>query len=113
MKHIRVVAGAVIRGSQVFLCQRRPDQYPPSAWEFPGGKVEPGESDTEALIRELQEELGCDVAVHEHLGTHEHDYPSFRVTLVLFRVSVVGGELVPREHASVAVSYTHLRAHET
>jgi 8-oxo-dGTP diphosphatase len=78
---LRVVAAVVRRGDAI-LITRRPDRPGrPGQWEFPGGKVEPGESDADALRRELREELGCEVAVGPLLLRHVHRYPELEVEL--------------------------------
>lgn len=85
-KHSDVV-GAVIQRGDKFLCmQRTRSQYPyiSERWEFPGGKVERGESDHEALLRELKEEMDWDIYVGRQLGTVDYDYPDFSVTIRLY-----------------------------
>ena len=71
-KHIDVVAGAILRDGKVFGACRSYGAYT-GTWEFAGGKVEPGESDEEALIREIREELDVEIAVERLLGTVDHD----------------------------------------
>jgi 8-oxo-dGTP diphosphatase len=93
---VRVVAGLLARqeagGTRYLAAQRPPGKDRGLLWEFPGGKVEPGEDDRAALARELREELGCQVAVGEHLAEVEHDYPDLVVTLALYRCAVAAGE---------------------
>ncbi len=84
MKRIRVVA-AVVRRGEALLVTRRPDR--PGArgqWEFPGGKVEPGEAEPDALRREIAEELGCVAEVGPLLLRHEHRYPELEVELAFY-----------------------------
>ncbi len=84
MKRIRVVA-AVVRRGDTLLVTRRPD-HPgqPGQWEFPGGKVEAGESEPDALRREISEELGCAIEVGPLLLRHEHRYPDLEVELAFY-----------------------------
>ena len=82
---IDVSAGLVFRAGQLLITLRHPDAHLGGLWEFPGGKVEPGETFETALVRELREELGIEVAVVELLETIEHDYPEKRVRLKFFR----------------------------
>ena len=69
-------------------------------WEFPGGKIEPGESRESALKREIQEELGIDITIDKLLCTTDYDYPSFHLTMHCYLCSVESGEIELREHKS-------------
>ena len=82
MKTIKVVAAIIIKDGQVFATQRGYGEFK-GWWEFPGGKMEPGESPQEALKREIREELDAEVEVRELLETVEWDYPDFRQALHL------------------------------
>lgn len=76
-KTVRYVAAALIlRGDEVFICQRRPDQPMALKWEFPGGKLEPGETAEQALVRELQEELGITARIGPSVINVRHTYRS-------------------------------------
>lgn len=90
MRHI-VVSAAVIEDAGAFLLTRRAkNAHLGGLWEFPGGKVEPGESIEASLVREIREELGCDADVSSRLLTTEHTYPDVRVELHFFTTSLRG-----------------------
>ncbi len=86
-----VVAALIERDGKVLLSQRRPDQALPLTWEFPGGKIESGESPELALAREIKEELGCDVNVGRVADVAFHPYPDFDLFLLLYRCEIVAG----------------------
>jgi 8-oxo-dGTP diphosphatase len=80
-----VVAAGILRSAgRILICQRRAEQDHALKWEFPGGKLEPGETPAEALVRELKEELGIDVAVPIELTRYEFAYPNKRPILLVF-----------------------------
>ncbi len=89
---LRVVAGLIWRGGEVLLTQRRPGRHLGLSWEFPGGKVEPGESDEEALRRELDEELGVKVKVGHACYETKHSYGPREMSLKVFRCTIESGE---------------------
>ncbi len=112
MKEIDVV-GAVIRGEPgEVLCALRSQQMSmPGLWEFPGGKIEPGEDPRDSLRREIREELGCEVAVHDLVADHTHAYPGVVVRLRTYNATVVDGQPRPSEHAELRwVQLSDLRA---
>ena len=84
MRAIRVVAAVVRRGDRILVTRRQDAPGRPGQWEFPGGKIEPGEREEEALARELREELGCDPAVGRLLLRHHHRYPELEVELAFY-----------------------------
>ena len=86
MKHHEVVAAIIQHGSAILCLQRGPSKYTYIAhkYEFPGGKVEPGETHEAALVREIREELSLTIQVQEHFLTVEHTYPDFHITLRAF-----------------------------
>lgn len=90
-KSIRVVAAVVEERGRYLITQRRPNAVLPLLWEFPGGKVEPGESDEAALRRELQERLGADVVVGQLISYVRHPYDHYTVDLHLYECRL-GGE---------------------
>ncbi len=97
MKHIEVVAGIIKDGDKIFATQRGYGEFK-DGWEFPGGKMEPGETPQQALARELKEELAIDVNIGGFLCTVDYDYPTFHLTMHCFYCSVIGGELTLLEH---------------
>jgi 8-oxo-dGTP diphosphatase len=91
LKRVSVVAAVVRRGDAI-LVTRRPDRPGrPGQWEFPGGKVEPGEAEPDALRRELREELGCEAAVGPLLLRHAHRYPEVDVELAFYACALAPG----------------------
>ena len=101
MKSIEVVAAVILRDGKVFATQRG---YGPwkDWWEFPGGKMEAGESPQEALKREIKEELNADIQVGDLIDTVEWDYPEFHLTLHCYFCSLESGEPTLLEHESAA-----------
>ena len=99
MKKIEVVAAIIQREGAYFATQRGYGEFE-GMWEFPGGKIEPGESRESALKREIQEELGIDITIDNYLCTTDYDYPSFHLTMHCYLCSIVSGEIELREHKS-------------
>ncbi len=97
MKHIEVVAAIINQEGTYFATQRGYGEYE-GMWEFPGGKIEPGESEEEALQREIHEELGIDVIVDKLLCTTDYNYPTFHITLHFYFCHIKAGEIELREH---------------
>ena len=90
---VHVVAAIIERQGRFLICRRKPEQVHPLKWEFPGGKVEPGETPGQALARELEEELGILGAVGEEITRYQHAYPGRNpILLIFFRVTQFGGE---------------------
>ena len=98
---MRVVAGVVIESGRVMIARRCSHLRMGGMWEFPGGKVEPGESDEEALRRELREELSVEVSVHECVGESVHDDGRGPVQLVAYCCSIQTGTLTLQDHDAV------------
>ncbi|MGN0231809.1 MAG: (deoxy)nucleoside triphosphate pyrophosphohydrolase [Muribaculaceae bacterium] len=97
MRSIEVVAAIIMDGEKIFATQRGYGEWK-GWWEFPGGKIDVGESPEEALIREIREELATEIAIDSFLTTTEHDYPSFHLTMHCFICHVLNGQLTLLEH---------------
>lgn len=97
---VRVVAGLAISEGRVLVQQRPAHKRHGLLWEFPGGKLEAGESEEEAVVREFQEELGVDVEVGAKVWQVEHRYPGLTVDLSLFRVTLAPGAVVEAREAA-------------
>ena len=97
MKTVRVVAAIIIENDKVFATQRGYGEFK-DGWEFPGGKIEPGEPPEEAIVREIKEELDTEVEVIELLDTVEYDYPNFHLSMGCFICKIKSGDLVLNEH---------------
>jgi len=91
VKRVRVVAAVIRRDGRILVTRRLPGGPLGGLWEFPGGKVEPEESEPDALRREISEELGCDVAVGGLLFRHAHDYPHIHVDLAFYDCALPPG----------------------
>ena len=97
MKTVSVVAAVIESEGRFFATQRG---YGPQkdGWEFPGGKIEPGETPEAALMREIREELDADIIVGEKLVQVEYDYPDFHLSMGCYRCALAGGHLTLKEH---------------
>ena len=110
MKTIEVVAAIIIKDGHVFATQRGYGEWQ-GWWEFPGGKMEAGESPQEALRREIKEELDADVSVGALLETVEWDYPNFHLTMHCFVCSLLSESLHLNEHEAAAwLTYATLKS---
>ena len=101
MKTIEVVAAIIIRNGQVFATQRGYGEWK-GWWEFPGGKMEPGEIPQEALKREIREELDAEITVGQLLETIEWDYPKFHLTMHCFLCALISEDVHLNEHEAAA-----------
>ena len=97
MKTIEVVAAVIHKEGAYFATQRGYGEFE-GMWEFPGGKIEPGESRESALKREIQEELCVNISVEDFICTTNYDYPSFHLTMHCYLCSVESGTIELREH---------------
>jgi 8-oxo-dGTP diphosphatase len=88
--HLRVVAAVIARNERYLITQRRPTAVLAGLWEFPGGRVEEGETDAEALLREVRERVGVEVTVGANIGRRTHDYDGYSVDLALYQAEIVG-----------------------
>lgn len=108
MKTVNVVAALIINQDQVFATQRGYGEFK-DGWEFPGGKIEPGETPEEALKREIKEELATEIQVEKLLTTVEYDYPTFHLSMQCFLCKVEKGKLTLLEHEAARwLSYDEL-----
>lgn len=99
MKHVEVVAAVIVDESDRIFCAQRGNHGPLGLkWEFPGGKIEQGETHQEALVREITEELDTDIKVLNHIFTVNHQYETFRITMHAYYSKVLKGNLTLNEH---------------
>ncbi len=96
-----MVAALIERDGQILVTQRRADQSLPLSWEFPGGKIEPGESPPQALRREIEEELGCSITVGEVEDVVFHAYEDFDLIMPVYWATVRAGEPWARQVAAL------------
>ena len=97
-KTVKVVAAIIRKGDRIFATQRGYGEHK-DGWEFPGGKVEPGESAPNALVREIREELAADIVVGDLLTTVEYDYPTFHLSMACYYANLKpNSDLILKEH---------------
>lgn len=99
-KQIDVVGAVIVRDGMVLCAQRGPSGNLPYKWEFPGGKIEPGETPRQALEREIDEELKCTIAVGEEVESTRHNYDFATITLTTFYCELLDGLPQLTEHAA-------------
>lgn len=99
--HVTVVCALIERQGRLLVAKRAPGQTMAGLWEFPGGKIQDGETREDAIVREIREELGCEVRPIRSLPAHMHDYADLTVTLVPYLCDVIDGEPRALEHAQV------------
>lgn len=95
-KYVRVVAAVIRKDDKIFATQRGYGEFK-GGWEFPGGKIEEGETPQQALEREIREELDTVIEVGEFIHTVEYDYPDFHLSMDCFWCSIVSGDLILKE----------------
>ncbi|NVN92790.1 MAG: (deoxy)nucleoside triphosphate pyrophosphohydrolase [Desulfuromonadales bacterium] len=100
-RHIHVACAIIERNGHVLAAQRSASMSLPLKWEFPGGKIDPGETPEQCLQRELVEELDVIISIGSTLAPTTHHYPTFTVTLYPFICSIEQGEVTPSEHAAI------------
>lgn len=100
MELVPVVCAIILKEGKILATQRGPNMDQPLKWEFPGGKLEPGEREREALVREISEELNITVRPIVGLRPNTHRYPNIQVKLIPYLAEYVSGELALSEHAS-------------
>lgn len=97
MKTVKVVAAIIRNQDRIFATQRGYGEFK-DGWEFPGGKIEEGETPADALVREIQEELDTTISVNEKIACIEYDYPTFHLSMECFWAEIISGDLVLKEH---------------
>jgi len=100
-KRINVVGAVFVRDGKILAARRGPSKSLPGLWEFPGGKIEPGETAEEALLREITEELRCDVEVKNYITTTEYEYSFGTVSLSTYYVELKGADPELTEHTEI------------
>lgn len=101
LKHIHVTCAIIEKDGFILAAQRSATMSLPLKWEFPGGKIDPGETPEECLQRELLEELGIHACLAKSLPISTHHYPDFVITLYPFICTIASGEVVLHEHIAV------------
>ena len=101
-EHLQVACAIIERGGRVLVARRSRTKSQGGKWEFPGGKLNDGETPRAALVREIEEELGVSIRVGDPLKASTHDYGSFEITLLPFLCAIESGEPVASEHEAIA-----------
>lgn len=102
VKHLRVTAAVLERDGRYLLCRRHPNGELPGKWEFPGGKIEDGESEEECLVREIREELSLVVTPRRRLGVVEQELPAGHLSLVAYCADPGSGTPQVLDHEEIA-----------
>lgn len=95
---IDVVAGIIYKGNRFLIAQRNLEKAQGGLWEFPGGKVELDETNEQALIREIKEELNADIEIEEFIGENTHHYPDKDIRLIFYKAKLISKEIHLIEH---------------
>lgn len=98
--HYEVVCAVIAKDDKIFCCQRGPKGECAYKWEFPGGKIEPGETKEEALVREIKEELNCNINIEKFITTINHEYNTFSLTMHVYLCSLKESVPILLEHKS-------------
>jgi len=101
LNHIHVTCAIIERNGLILVAQRNTTMSLPLKWEFPGGKIDPGESAEECLQREITEELGIRICLKRSLPAQTHKYPAFKITLYPFVCSIESGEIILHDHSAI------------
>lgn len=101
MSELRVTCALIERSERILVARRPEGKALAGKWEFPGGKIDPGESPESCLEREIEEELGCHIRIDSALTPSCHTYPNGTIELIPFRCSIVSGEPEALEHAEI------------
>ncbi|MDR3598571.1 (deoxy)nucleoside triphosphate pyrophosphohydrolase [Clostridium sp.] len=96
---IDVVAAILTKEDRILIAKRKEDKNQGELWEFPGGKVEPGEKPQESLVRELKEEMEIEVAVKEHIADSLYDYDNIKIRLIAFKAEILSGDIILNDHS--------------
>ena len=105
---VPVVCAIIERNGLVLIAQRPPHKLLPLKWEFAGGKVEPGENPAAAIVREIREELGCDIVITQGLPSFTHDYKTVVIEMIPFVCTLSAGSSEPHPHEHVALAWVKL-----
>lgn len=100
MRTINVAAAIIVKNNKILATQRAKGEFA-GGWEFPGGKIEVGETPEEAVVREIKEELDVVIEVKEYVYTVEYEYPNFHLTMPCFFTELVSGEIKLLEHSQL------------
>jgi 8-oxo-dGTP diphosphatase len=99
---VSVTAAILIKGDKVFIAQRKSTDHLAGKWEFPGGKIEPGETPEACLRRELQEEFGIDTQIGHFLAESVYHYEKISIRLLAYQATLSAGTLAPNDHDAIA-----------
>jgi 8-oxo-dGTP diphosphatase len=110
MKATTVTCAIIFFGEKILAVQRSRSMNQPMKWEFPGGKIEPGETEEQCIVREIREELNIEIRITGRLKPNTHDYGAYMINLIPFLAEYVSGEIKLKEHSHyVLMSMDELR----